>query len=57
MPEQEFPESIDGIPFCQIGWIEGGGYEIASHASEFEAPVDCTEEREKDGSIADLDGL
>jgi hypothetical protein len=36
------------------GW---GGYKMASHSSEFESPVDCAEEGEKNSSIADLDGL
>jgi hypothetical protein len=58
MSEQEFPESIDGIPVVRDGSRDaGGGYEITSHSGEFEAPVDCAEEREKDSSIADLDGL
>jgi len=53
------PRKYRRNPCCQR-WKQGcggGGYEITSHSGEFEAPVDCAEEREKDSSIADLDGL
>ena len=52
------PRKYRRKPFCQR-WMEKGwgGYEMASHSGEFEAPVDCAEEGEKDSSIADLDGL